>query len=271
MSPLSLTPHRESSSTVPQKSIGRSGSIGLVSCLMAAFFFGILPANAKVSPDGKGTRQYAQVPEPTEETPRPEADTPEEARFSCAFVDGEYTVMYHPQSQPGQSYAWAKPMALGGGWTPERRCNEIARRLEFYRPDGLVELGTGIENEYDIICVTTQADSSCRIVLTVPPGQDPQQTRDLVFENIVTADSGQSTAAVSALTASGEELDLLEEILGEEVLGIDWSDVGGSRGNPSSRINLQPFLDAADGGTGEMLEGGISMPSNPKLNPENFR
>ncbi|WP_264321716.1 COP23 domain-containing protein [Zarconia navalis] len=211
-------------------------------------------------------RQQAQLPQQSEERPIPEEVKVETERFSCELVDSEYTVMYHPQSQPGRSYAWATPTALGGGWTPERRCNEIARRLEFYRPDGLVELGTGIENEYDIICVTTQADASCRIVLTVPPGQDPQQTRDLVFQNIVTADSGQSTAPVSALTGNGEDLDLLEE-----VLGIDVSDIEVGTRNPSTGINLQPFLDAADGGTGEMLDEGISTSPNPKLNPENFR
>ncbi|NJN90156.1 MAG: hypothetical protein HC878_07090, partial [Leptolyngbyaceae cyanobacterium SL_5_14] len=104
--------------------------------------------------------------------------------------------MYYPQSQPGQAYAWATPTELGGGWTEERRCNEISRRLEFYRPDGLLEMQTGVENGYSTICVTTQQNASCRIVLTVPPGQDPLVTRDRVFENLAVADRGQQTDSV---------------------------------------------------------------------------
>ena len=47
------------------------------------------------------------------------------------------------------------------------------------------------------ICVTTQVNpTDCRIVLTVPPGQDPQLTRDLIFENLLIADDGQQTQGV---------------------------------------------------------------------------
>jgi Circadian oscillating protein COP23 len=210
----------------------------------------------------------AQQPdiEPRETPSETPSETPTETgpRFACQFVDGSYTVMYYPQSQPNQSYPWAIPSEMGGGWTPERRCNEISRRLEFYRPDGLVELGTGVENGYDIVCVTTQADSRCRIVLTVPPGQDPRQTRDLVFQNIVTADNGQLTEAVNTLVDRGEDLTRIEDIL-----GIDLSELEGGIGR--SQIDLRPFLDPADGGTGELLDGGVSASDNPKLNPANFR
>lgn len=240
--------------------------------LGATLLFGTAPMGGAVAGNASQWDGYAQLPDATEEAPTRVEDGVEEPRFSCALVDGEYTVMYHPQSQPGQSYAWATPTELGSGWTPERRCNEIARRLELYRPDGLVELGTSVENEYDIICVTTQDDPSCRIVLTVPPGQDPQQTRDLVFDNIVTADSGRSTAAVSALRANGADLDTIEDLLGIDLSDLeDLDDLSGLDLGTRSRINLQPFLDATDGGTGEMLQDGISTPGNPKLNPDNFR
>ena len=133
------------------------------------------------------------------------------------------------------------------------------RRLEFYRSDGLIELGTTVENGYDIVCVTTEADSRCRIVLTVPPGQNPQQTRDLVFENIVTADRGQSTEAVNTLAPNENEIDILEGILGTPLPETQ-----------SNSIDLRPFLDPADGGTGQMLQEGASTP-NLRLNPGNFR
>ena len=85
-------------------------------------------------------------------------------RFSCQPLNGEYTVVYQPESQPSQYFPWAKPVQLGGGWTPQSRCNEIARRLESYRPDGLQEMTTGQENGYNTVCVTTERVPGCRIV-----------------------------------------------------------------------------------------------------------
>ncbi len=177
------------------------------------------------------------------------------ARFTCETSTGEYTVMYRPQSQPSQSYAWAKPGELGGGWTPERRCSEISRRLEFYRPDGLLEMQTAIENGYNTICVTTEQVPSCRIVLTVPPGQDPIATRDRVFSNLTVADSGQQTSAVNTFTGDNGG-GLINQI--GRAIGVDLSSLSGRQhrtesGSTSGNINLRPFLDAADGGTGKNL------------------
>ena len=73
------------------------------------------------------------------------------ARFSCQLVSSQWTVMYQPQSQPNQYFAWATPKELGGGWTAQRRCQEISRRLEAYRPDGLQELRNDITNNYNTI------------------------------------------------------------------------------------------------------------------------
>ena len=167
-------------------------------------------------------------------------------RFTCDFVNGEYTVMYHPETQGSRSFPWAIPSALGGGWTPERRCNEITARLEAYRLDGLLEMSTGIENGYDTVCVTTQIDpTDCRIVLTVPPGQDPQITRDLVFENLLVADDGGATQGVYTFGDNGSA-DILNDI--GNVLGV-------SRPTRSpDKIDLRPFLDPADGGTGTQLK-----------------
>jgi Circadian oscillating protein COP23 len=178
-------------------------------------------------------------------------------RFTCESVNGEYTVMYNPQSQPGQSYAWAKPGQMGGGWSADRRCAEISRRLESYRPNGLEEMKTSTENGYNIVCVTTQADPSCRIVLTVPEGQDPNATRDRVFSNLTIADSGEQTAAVNTYTGNGGS-GIINQI--GQAIGVDLSSVtgrhhsafGSSAGADS--INLRPFLDRADGGTGEHLK-----------------
>jgi Circadian oscillating protein COP23 len=198
-------------------------------------------------------------------------------RFACQSDRGIPTVMYMPESQPGQAYAWAVPINMGGGWSPERRCTEISRRLESYRPDGLLEMKTGVENGYNTVCVTTERVGSCRIVLTVPQGQDPVAIRDRIFQNLTVADSGQQTQGVVTFADGRGGNKLLGQI--GQVLGIgNMTGLGGTQPTVrSSNIDLRPFLDRKDGGTGERLTGGISIrqgsqPSTgKKLKPRLFR
>ena len=195
----------------------------------------------------------------------------EDTRFTCELVDGEYTVTYFPESQPNQGYPWAIPSELGGGWTPQKRCNEITARFESYRQDGLLELTTGEENGYDTICVTTQVDpTDCRIVLTVPPGQDPQLTRDLIFDNLIVADDGGSTQGVYTFGDSqGGNRDILGEI-GSVINGGGSGNSTSARKSSPENINLRPFLDPADGGTGENLRSNAApAPSNSAPAPSN--
>lgn len=191
-------------------------------------------------------------------------------RFTCEVHEGQYTVMYNPESQPGESYPWAVPSQMGGGWSPQKRCEAITSRLESYRPDGLVELTTGIENNYDVLCVTTEVEPDCRIVLTVPPGKNPEVVRDLVFENLTVADSGQSTQGVNTYTGDGNN-DWLNPV--GDLLGIDLPTLGGNSSSSNGGINLKPFLDIRDGGTGTMLRPSSSHRTSPgrTLNPDNFR
>lgn len=182
-------------------------------------------------------------------------DASSTARFTCQYDNGEFVVMYSPESEPGTSYQWAIPGEMGGGWTPERRCNAIAERLEDYRPDGLLELQTGVENNYNIVCVTTTDAPGCRIVFTVPNDQDPIDTRDRVFENLAIANSGQETAGVNTFTGNGSG-DILADIgneLGLNLPGVSTRPQRRSSVNRNQGIDLRPFLDPADGGTGANL------------------
>ena len=190
-----------------------------------------------------------------------------DTRFTCELVNGEFTVMYSPESQPQEQYPWAIPSELGGGWTPEKRCNTITERFEAYRQDGLLELTTGVENGYDTICVTTQLDpTDCRIVLTVPPGQDPQLTRDLIFDNLLVADDGGSTQGVYTFGDNQSNRDVLGEI-GNVINGGNGSNAQSSKKSPEN-IDLRPFLDPADGGTGQQLKSNSAAPASKPSNSE---
>lgn len=255
------------------KSVGWSAGVAILLTSVSAFAFNKNQASVTSQPQlSQNTILAKDVEQETQpqdaKQPDSEIKSSQAARFTCERVDGQYTVMYHPESQPGKAYPWATPGALGGGWTPELRCNEISRRLERYRPDGLQEMRNAVENNYNTVCVTTQKDSSCRIVLTVPPGQDPELTRDRVFQNLTIADKGDSTNAVNTFVPGESNSQLLNQVVnqGLSALGINQNSV-----RPSGNINLRPFLDPADGGTGSLLRRGISGKPNPRLNPDRFR
>ncbi|WP_413201131.1 COP23 domain-containing protein [Nostoc piscinale] len=195
-------------------------------------------------------------------------------RFSCQNSNGQYIVMYQPESQPGRFFPWAAPAQLGGGWDPYKRCVTIAQRLEEYRPDGLQELQTGFLNNENIVCVTTEANSSCRIVLTVPRDKDPYTVRNSIFQNLISADDGQQTTAVNTFRNNRGGADEIYNI-GRTILGGNNRRVSSSR----SGINLKPFLDRKDGGTGTQLRNGVAIrrqtptqsQNRTRLNPGNFR
>ncbi len=245
----------QKSPTQAQNNYRRSASLLMSSAFLFSF-------GAIATPTLAQTSTLPNVEPATEGTQTPT----EEARFQCQLFNGEYTVMYLPENQPERAYAWATPGQMGGGWTAEKRCFAISDRLESYRPEGLAELQVGMENGYDTVCATTeQFPGLCKIVFTVPPGQNPVITRDLVFENLALADGGTDTTVVNTFTSSSNGL------LGEISSVIGSFPVPGTSTAPSafsSGINLKPFLSPADGGTGTALRNAAPTRS---LNPDNFR
>jgi len=250
-----------------------------LSSLGCSLFFGNAVTVAQVVvptiPSGSSTvpSSSTTVPSGSTTTSVPNSTTVNSStRFSCQSYNGQFTVMYQPQSQPGQYFAWAKPQNLGGGWDAQKRCQAIAGRLELYRPDGLQELRIALENNENIICVTTEAQPNCRIVLTVPRGKDPYAIRNSVFQNLTNADSGQQTIAVDTYTEP-------QRGKGDSLYNIGQTLVSGNNQLSSFRsgINLKPYLDPQDGGTAKKLRNGVGIGRNiPKkdparLNPGRFR
>jgi hypothetical protein len=199
-------------------------------------------------------------------------------RFFCQVWNGQFTVMYSPENRSGEVFPWAVPKDLSNGWVAEKRCNEISRRLEEYRPDGLNELSTSTENGYNIVCATTQSNPSCRIVFTVPPGQDPLTTRNSVFQNLTVADAGTMTQGVNTYVSNrNNSVNLTDNLvnLGLSILGSGNSGLGGGgygwRSSYAEDINLRPYLSPADGGTGRALTNGVRLQKGLRLNPNRFR
>lgn len=211
----------------------------------------------------------AQYGPPTPQTSVPSGGN--QVRFMCESMNSQSTVTYRPIDRPGDRYAWAVPSTMGSNWNAGRRCTEIARRLEEYRRDGLKELRTEVKNQYDTVCVTTERDSECRLVFTVPSGQDAIATRDSVFRNLTMADSGQRTTGVNTFADGGNG-----------GFGNLFGNLGGNspKLQPTQRnrdsIDLRPFLSIKDGGTATQLRAPSATPSSTtgdakKLNPDRFR
>ena len=65
---------------------------------------------------------------------------------------------------------------MGGGWPPGKRCEEIDRRLDNYRQDGLVALFSRKDPNtpgQEVICAKTLTNgNNCSLVLTLDVGVD---------------------------------------------------------------------------------------------------
>ncbi len=225
------------------------------------------------------TSAGAQYGPPTPQTSVPSGGT--QARFMCEYVNSEYTVTYHPIDRVNDKYPWAVPSTMGSTWNASKRCTEIARRLEEYRRDGLKELRTEVKNQYDTVCVTTERNNDCRIVFTVPKGQDAISTRDSVFRNLTMADSGQRTVGVNTFAEGNNNFG---GMLGNILPGIGNTGINPASSTTApvkkynSNIDLRPFLSIQDGGTATQLRPATpnnskntSTPSGKKLNPDRFR
>jgi hypothetical protein len=216
----------------------------------------------------------AQYGPPTPQTAVPSGGN--SARFICELRGNQSPVTYQPVDRPGDKYPWAVPSTMGNNWDAGKRCTEIARRLEEYRRDGLKELRTDVKNNYDTVCVTTEKNSECRIVFTVPQGQDAITTRDSVFRNLTMADSGQRTTGVTTFADGGNNGfgDLLGNVLpGLGNTGTATSPTPALKAKDS--IDLRPFLSKKDGGTATQLRTPTTTDattgSSKKLNPARFR
>jgi hypothetical protein len=79
------------------------------------------------------------------------------------------------------------------------------------------------------------------------------------------ADGGQDTEAVNTFVGGDSNSQLLNQVLNQ---GLSSLGIGNSSIRRSGNINLRPFLDPRDGGTGTKLRRGMPTRPNPRLNPE---
>lgn len=113
-------------------------------------------------------------------------------RFSCELMpypnEGEvWTVMYRKDKEKNP---WLKIAAtLGDNWTPAERCQEIARRLEVYRQDGLTQLtyrsDPNTPKQYVICAKTKIGGDNCPLLVTLKPDANPYSSLKYMAEKLI--------------------------------------------------------------------------------------
>ena len=79
---------------------------------------------------------------------------------------------------------WSSNVFDGGGWTPERRCQEVSQRFEGFRQQGRLQyLTTGRINGQPVICTAKAEGAPCDgLLYTLKPGQDPTTALRNLFD-----------------------------------------------------------------------------------------
>jgi hypothetical protein len=170
----------------------------------------------------------------------------EEVRFSCETQAGRPTVMYAPVSQPGNLYAWATPEDMGAAWPAERRCAEIARRLETVSSRWLARAANGPRErlQHRLCHHRSRRQLSHRIHRArgarrrSPPAIASSTTWCWPIK-------GQTTEGVTTFAEGDSLLDEIGNVLGFP----DWQ-LSGARSLARAALISSPFWIAADGGTG---------------------
>lgn len=151
------------------------------------------------------------------------------ARFSCELMsypnEGEvWTVMYRNDAKKSP---WLKIVTtMGDNWTPTERCQEVARRLEIYRQDGLTQLtyrpDPSTPNQ-PVICAKTKiSGDNCPLLITLKPNANAYSSLKYMTEtltagrNINKASDETSIASFSHSASKPLVVDLEEHLADED-------------------------------------------------------
>lgn len=104
--------------------------------------------------------------------------------FKCEMIQGVPTTVgispkWENQSRPFMR--WSSDKFGPSGWTPQKRCQEVTRRLNQSFFEGGTYITHGIMNGFPIICTTNKAGKECnQLLFTLPRGSDPE----LILEDL---------------------------------------------------------------------------------------
>jgi hypothetical protein len=101
--------------------------------------------------------------------------------YSCGSSDGLPTTIYQSPDDEIPLIRWKT--TLGEVWTPQARCEEVARRFERFDREATLEfLTTGTVNKMPVVCAVAREGEECsdsynsdRVLFTLPVGRNPNE------------------------------------------------------------------------------------------------
>ncbi|MGK7884984.1 MAG: COP23 domain-containing protein [Crocosphaera sp.] len=97
--------------------------------------------------------------------------------FKCVMIESiPTTVIISPKWENKQRLfiRWSSEWFTPSGWTPQKRCQEVTRRLNQSFSEGEVYVTHGIMNSIPVICTTSKVRDGCsQILFTLPKEEDP--------------------------------------------------------------------------------------------------
>ena len=108
-------------------------------------------------------------------------------KYSCINKEGIYRTVADTQRGRVELITW-KSKAWGSQWTPEKRCQEVTRRLQEFSNEGTLRyVTTGRIGDYNVICVGDKRVSgyACRkdgLLITLQSNDNPTRVMNDLFD-----------------------------------------------------------------------------------------
>jgi hypothetical protein len=110
--------------------------------------------------------------------------------YRCINHKGNPTTVVDTPRGRVELIVWQSTALNSSGWTPERRCQEIASRFQKFADNGKLRyISTGIINGQNVICVVNREPGVGYIcikdglLLTLQPEEDPKQVLKDLFSS----------------------------------------------------------------------------------------
>jgi Circadian oscillating protein COP23 len=118
--------------------------------------------------------------------------------FFCGNYEGKPTTVAQAAQGDVPIIVWATEK--GGGWTPQKRCEEVSKKFQdFYNQGMLNYLTTGIKNGQKVICGGPQKGSCQQILFTISDqSRDPDEVLQALFTTRVGATGGPITETMGS-------------------------------------------------------------------------
>jgi hypothetical protein len=126
---------------------------------------------------------------------------PNQVTFFCQEIfdpaSGEKvaaTIAWNPEGQGHLGFiGWKSEYFVKGGWTPQKRCQEVSKKFQnFYEAGRLNRLTTGENKGYSVVCAVASDEQSCNgdnQLFTLKNNSNPE----LVLEQLVNIAQGKSS------------------------------------------------------------------------------